>query len=133
MAMGRRAKSRMSYRQGWPRTPATSPRPSKASNGSSAREVSLMPLRVLLSGPCLIWGCYFLVGPVRLRRYASNQTLIPMEPLAYQDDSIRGDFILADVLAVVAPTHLDDDHHLPQLAVDLHIAEPDDVVGEERD
>src|SRR2546423_1608054 len=44
---------------------------------------------------------------------------------ADDDDAFAGDDILADVLAVVAAAHFGDDHHLAELAVDLHIPHAD--------
>ncbi len=44
-----------------------------------------------------------------------------------------GDLIFADVVAVIAAPHLDDDHDLAKLALDLHVTKPDDIVGEKRD
>src|ERR1035437_1755695 len=76
---------------------------------------------------------FFLDGSVHLRWNASDQAPITLEPRAYQHDSIRGDLILPNILAVIATTHLDDDHHLPQVAVDLNVSKPDDVIGEKRD
>jgi hypothetical protein len=42
------------------------------------------------------------------------------------------DDIFADVLAVIAAAHFDDDHHLPKLAIDLDITKPDNVIGQKR-
>jgi hypothetical protein len=42
------------------------------------------------------------------------------------------DDILADVFAVITAAHFDYDHHLSKLAIDLHIAQPDNVISEKR-
>src|SRR5471032_3397399 len=49
------------------------------------------------------------------------------------DHALAGNDIFADVFAVIATTHFDDDHDLSKLAVNFDIAQPDDVIGEERD
>lgn len=48
------------------------------------------------------------------------------------DESIFGDDVLADILAVIAATHLHDDNDFAKLAVDLDITEPDNVISEKR-
>ena len=48
------------------------------------------------------------------------------------DHAFVRDDIFADVFAVIAAAHFDHDHHLAKLAIDLHVTQPDNVIGEKR-
>ena len=65
-------------------------------------------------------------------RNSGDKALIIREAFTDDDHTLGGDFIFADVLAMVAAAHLDDDHDLAKLAVDLYIPKPDNVIGEKR-
>src|SRR5471032_339476 len=77
-----------------------------------------VPLRRMRTGP---------------RRDPRDQSFVVRRPRPDDDHALVGDDVFADVLAVIAAAHLDDDHDFAKLAVDLDIAQPDDVIGQERD
>src|SRR5271170_1459656 len=56
--------------------------------------------------------------------------MIIRKPVTDDDDTLGGDFIFADILAVVTAAHLDHDHDLAKLAVDAYVPHPDNVIGE---
>jgi hypothetical protein len=62
-------------------------------------------------------------------RNSGDKALIIYEDLTQDDYTLRGDFIFADILAMVAPAHLDNDHDLAQLTVDAYVPKPDNVIG----
>src|ERR1700686_445265 len=68
-------------------------------------------------------------GPVR---YSRAHLGIVGAPRMDNDHALVGNDIFAYVLAVIAAAHLDDDHHLAELAVDFHVTQPDNVIGEKR-
>src|ERR1017187_1523974 len=64
-------------------------------------------------------------------RDSHGQPIVVSPPWVDHHDAFIRDDIFADILAMVAAAHFYDHHHLPELTVDLHIAKPDNVVGEE--
>lgn len=71
-----------------------------------------------------------IVGSVQMRRNSGDKALIVRESVAHDDHALRGDFIFADILAMVATAHLDNDHDLAKLAVDAYVPKPNNVIGE---
>ena len=63
-------------------------------------------------------------------RNSGDKALIIREAVTDDDHTFGRDFILADILAMVATAHLDNDHDLAQLAVDAYVSKPDIVIGE---
>src|SRR5947209_1505878 len=61
-----------------------------------------------------------------------DEPLITAEALA-DDDSVGCDFVFPNVFAVIATAHLHDQQNLAKCSLDLHVSEPDNVVGEKRD
>ena len=57
-------------------------------------------------------------------RNSGDETLIICEAVTNDDHTFGRDFILADILAMVAPAHLDNDHDLAKLAVDAYVPRP---------
>ena len=70
-----------------------------------------------------------IAGSVQMLRNSRDQALIVREAFADDDHTLGGDFIFADILAMVATTHLDHDHDLANLAVDAYVPKPDNVIG----
>jgi hypothetical protein len=66
-------------------------------------------------------------GSVQMLRNSGDKALIVREAVTHDDHTLGGDFIFADVLAMVATAHLDNDHDLAKLAVDTHVPKPDNV------
>jgi hypothetical protein len=58
--------------------------------------------------------------------------LIVRKTLAEDHDPLGGNFIFANVFAVAATAHLDNHKDLAELALDGHIPQPDNVIGEKR-
>ena len=71
-----------------------------------------------------------IAGSVQMLRDSGDQALIIREAVAHDDHTLGGDFIFADVLAMVATAHLDHDQDLSKLAVDVYVPKPDNVIGE---
>ncbi len=71
-----------------------------------------------------------IAGSVQVLRNSRDKTLIIREAVPKDDHALGGDFIFADILAMVAAAHLDNDHDLAQLAVDVYVPKPDNVIGE---
>jgi hypothetical protein len=63
-------------------------------------------------------------------RNSGDKALIIREAVTHDDHTLGDDFIFADVLAVVATAHLDEDQDLAKLAVDAYAPNPDNVIGE---
>src|SRR6202167_3122485 len=63
-------------------------------------------------------------------RNSGDQALIVREAGTHDDHALGGDFIFADILAMVTTSHLDNDHDLAKLAVDAYVPKPDNVIGE---
>src|ERR1017187_5889079 len=62
---------------------------------------------------------------------AGDQVIVALE--AFPDDNaFIGDFVLTNVFAVGAAAHFENHEDLTQLALNFHVAKPDDVVGEKR-
>jgi hypothetical protein len=59
-----------------------------------------------------------IAGSVQMLRNSGNKALIIGEAVTHDDHTLGGDFIFADILAMVATAHLDNDHDLAKLAVD---------------
>ena len=73
-----------------------------------------------------------IAGAVQMLRNSGDQALIIREPVTHDDHALGGDFIFADILAMVATAHLDNDHDLAKLSVDAYVAKPDNVIGKKR-
>ena len=71
-----------------------------------------------------------IAGSVQVLGNSGDKTLIIREVVPQDDHALGGDFILADILAMVATAHLDHDHDLAQLAFDVYVPQPDNVIGE---
>jgi len=54
-------------------------------------------------------------------RNPGDKTLVIREALAHDDHALGGDLIFADILAMVATAHLDNDHDLAKLALDVYV------------
>jgi hypothetical protein len=54
-------------------------------------------------------------------RNSGDKALIIREPVTRDDHALRGDFIFADILAMVTTSHLDNHHDLAKLAVDAYV------------
>ena len=67
---------------------------------------------------------------VQMLRNSGDQALIIREAVTQDDHTLGGDFIFADIFAVVATPHLDNDHDLAKLAVDAYVSKADNVIGE---
>ena len=81
-------------------------------------------LVAIASSPCFWVSAYgrasLLAGSVQTLRNPGDQALIIREAVADDHHTLGGDFIFADILAMVATAHFDHDHDLAKLAVDLH-------------
>src|SRR5512145_2621001 len=68
----------------------------------------------------LIWGCFsFPAGPpVQGLRHSADEAAITFEAGASDDQPPGRDFVLPDVLAVIAAPHLDDGEDGSNLALD---------------
>src|SRR5580692_9235676 len=64
-------------------------------------------------------------------RNSRNQAVVILEAAA-DNHSLGCDLVFPDIFTVIAPAHLDNYHDFAELALDLHIAKPDDIVGEKR-
>ena len=73
-----------------------------------------------------------IAGAVQMLRNSGDKALIIREAVTHDDHALGGDFIFADILAMVAPAHLDHDHDLAKLAVDAYVPKPDNVIGKKR-
>jgi hypothetical protein len=71
-----------------------------------------------------------IAGTVQMLRNSGDKALKVREAVTDDDHTLGGDFIFADVLAVIATAHLDNDHDLAKLAVDAYVPKPDNVIGE---
>ena len=71
-----------------------------------------------------------IAGSVKMLRNSGDKALIIREAITQDDQTLGGDFIFADIFAVVATPHLDNDHDLAKLAVDTYVPKPDNVIGE---
>ena len=71
-----------------------------------------------------------IAGSVQTLGNPSDEALIIREAVTDDDHALGGDFVFADILAMVATTHLDNDHDLAKLAVDAYVPKPDNVIGE---
>src|SRR5665213_3422205 len=95
--------------------------------------------RALVKFPLLcrlrLWCIFYLLclAWAGLLRDSRGQTVIVRGSRVDHDHALAGNDIFPDVFAVIAATHFDDDHDLAKLAVNFHVAQPDDVIGEERD
>src|ERR1017187_1468005 len=78
----------------------------------------------------LACGLLFLTGRVQTLGNPSDKALIIRETGIEDDQTRGGDFIFADIVAMFATAHLDDDQDLAKLAVDTHVPKPDNVIGE---
>ena len=67
---------------------------------------------------------------VQMLRNSGDKALIFREAATHDDHALGGDFIFANVLAMVATAHFDNDHDLAKLAVDAYVPKPDNVIGE---
>lgn len=65
-------------------------------------------------------------------RNSGDKTLILREAVTHDDHTLGGDFIFADIFAMVATAHLNNHHDLAKLAFDAYVSKPDDVIGEKR-
>jgi hypothetical protein len=63
-------------------------------------------------------------------RDSSDEALIIRKAVTQDYHALGGDFIFADIFAMVAASHLDNHHDLTKLAVDAYVPEPDNVIGE---
>ena len=72
------------------------------------------------------------IGPVRMNGDSADKSLIVRKALAENHHALGCDFVLANILGMVPAAHLDHDHDFAKLAIDGDVAQPDDVVGEER-
>ena len=71
-----------------------------------------------------------IAGSVQMLRNSGDKALIISEAVTHDDHALGGDFIFPDILAMVATAHLDNDHDLAKLAVDVYVPKPDNVIGE---
>ena len=71
-----------------------------------------------------------IAGSAQTLRNSRDQALIVREAFADDDHTLGGDFIFADILAMVVTAHLDHDQDLAKLAVDAYVPKPDNVIGE---
>ena len=71
-----------------------------------------------------------IAGAVQMLRNSRDKAMIIREAFADDDHALGGDFIFADIFAMVATAHFDNDHDLAQLAVDAYVPKPDNVIGE---
>jgi hypothetical protein len=71
-----------------------------------------------------------IAGSDQMLRNSGDKALILREPVTHDDHSLGGDFIFADILAMVTTSHLDNDHNLAKLAVNAYVPKPDNVIGE---
>ena len=62
-------------------------------------------------------------------RNSGDETLIIGEAVTHDDHALGCDFIFADILAMVATAHLDNNHDLAKLAVDAYVPKSDNVSG----
>jgi len=74
-----------------------------------------------------------IAGSDQMLRNSGDKALILREPVTHDDHSLGGDFIFANILAMVATAHLDNHHDLTKLAVDTYVPKPDNVIGEKGD
>src|ERR1035438_3670927 len=70
-----------------------------------------------------------IAGSVQMLRNSGDKALIIREAVTHDDHTLGGDFIFADIFAMVATAHLDNDHDLAKLAVDTYVPKPDNVIG----
>src|SRR5688500_15387988 len=68
-----------------------------------------------------------------IRGNPADQRAIRIEASVAQRHSLVGDLVFANVLAVLAVAHLDDGEDAAKHAVEIEVAQPDDVVGQKRD
>jgi hypothetical protein len=61
----------------------------------------------------------------------SGGELIVLGETLADDDAFRGDFVFADLFAVIAAAHFDHHEYFSQFASDFDVAKANDVVGEE--
>ena len=87
-------------------------------------------LLALALGFRLTRGLLFLTGPVQTHRNPGDKALIIRQALVTDDEPVGGDFIFADIVAMFAAAHLDNDQDLAKLAVDTYVPKPDNVIGE---
>ena len=71
-----------------------------------------------------------IAGSDQMLRNSGDKALILREPVTHDDHSLGGDFIFANILAMVATAHLDNHHDLAKLAVDAYVPKADNVIGE---
>ena len=74
-------------------------------------------------------GLLFLTGPVQTHRNPGDKTLIIRQAILVDDHTLGGDFIFADIVAMVATAHFYNDHDLAKLPVDGHVPKPDNVIS----
>src|ERR1019366_3336290 len=75
-------------------------------------------------------GLLFLTGPVQTHRNPCDKALIIRQAIVADNHTLGGDFIFADIAAMVAAAHLDNDQDLAKLVADGYIPKPDNVIGE---
>src|ERR1700690_382117 len=72
---------------------------------------------------------FFLSRPARTHRKSAYKPLITCQALVQKHNTFRRDFILANILGMVAAAHLDNYHNLAKLAFDGYVPQPDDVIA----
>ena len=82
---------------------------------------------------CIQRGPFGRAEPVNSNGNSADEALIVCEAFAENHDALFCDFILPNILGMISASHLDYDHDLAELAIDGDVAQPDDVIGEERD
>src|SRR5688572_31939937 len=77
-----------------------------------------------------LWRQFFALTD-ELRKPAGKPGVLCV-PRADHDHSFTGNYIFANILAMVSAAHFDHDHDFAELAIDLHITQPDNIVREKR-
>src|SRR6266446_1327369 len=92
-----------------------------------------LSLRPLLDRFSFRWGLVFLgLARTDFIRNSGDKAVIFRAAGQDYNEPIFGDDVFADILAVIAATHLHDHNDFAKLAVHLDITEPDNVIGEKR-
>src|ERR1700683_3109246 len=89
-------------------------------------------LRIRYSNDRLMDGLLLRFGSVRLNGNSADKRLIVCEAFAKDNHPLGSDFILANILGMIPAPHLNHHDDLAELAIDGHVPQPDDVIGEER-
>src|ERR1035437_4996085 len=80
----------------------------------------------------ILRGLFRRAGSVRVNGNSADKTLIVSQAFAEDNYALVRDLILANILGMIPAPHLDHHHDLAKLAIDGHVPQPDNVIGEER-